>query len=674
MKRYIFICLLSWLTVSCSDFLEEYSQDLAKVESYTDLDELLIGDGYWYHSTAYNPSSYGVIDGDLYLMPLHLMSDETEKYRFYKDDRLYLQDKFSGYITWQRQVGRDYKTGVINSEDRDWNELYKRINIVNQVIGEIDGQPEHNLKDALEKTRIKGEAYFLRAVYYFTLVNMYARPYVPATAEKEAGIPIKLTQAIEDKDYESASLSQVYSVILEDLTVARECLSQTTVKNHPYRADIVAAHMLTSRVYLYMQDWQQAYNYADSVIQRKGQLENLNNRDIADTTNFLNRSSVETIFTMGGHLLAPGLFGTDGTSWGSKMIVPNYTIPAHLVEAYGPENDDNDLRRGIFIRKITPIIWDVPGTPVWVFNKVNGPRQYKNGRIACDVGDVFLMRTAEAYLNGAEAAAHLGNTAEATRLLKALRENRVKTETASYGTDEATLIDFVRKERERELCLEGHRWFDLRRYRVDSRHPFKKQIVHYYVDFQAGMDSDKQQTLRYVLEEDGYEDNYTLALPKEVTDFQNTLASVSRRDIMGSVYNEWGDLTALGREDGLKHGRLVGKEDSDAGLPSTPSSRNERYADGMQTDLCNISEYSKAYQTAFAEGYRETYVEKEKSEAQKAGEKAGTDAAQYEWDEDAYDGKEKYYDDSAFESDEEKAEYKKAYWDAYNAFWKEIFG
>ena len=29
---------------SCSDFLEEYSQDLAKVESWTDLDELLLGD------------------------------------------------------------------------------------------------------------------------------------------------------------------------------------------------------------------------------------------------------------------------------------------------------------------------------------------------------------------------------------------------------------------------------------------------------------------------------------------------------------------------------------------------------------------------------------------------------------------------------------------------------
>ena len=31
---------------SCSDFLTEYSQDLAKVEGWQDLDEVLLGSGY----------------------------------------------------------------------------------------------------------------------------------------------------------------------------------------------------------------------------------------------------------------------------------------------------------------------------------------------------------------------------------------------------------------------------------------------------------------------------------------------------------------------------------------------------------------------------------------------------------------------------------------------------
>ena len=69
-----------WLNTSCSNFLEEYSQDLSKVENYTDLDELLIGDGYWRPGKAYLASSVLKMD-EPYLMSLHLMSDETEIFR-----------------------------------------------------------------------------------------------------------------------------------------------------------------------------------------------------------------------------------------------------------------------------------------------------------------------------------------------------------------------------------------------------------------------------------------------------------------------------------------------------------------------------------------------------------------------------------------------------------------
>ena len=41
MKKTYLIGLLWLLLASCSDFLEEYSQDQAYVQSYNDLDELL---------------------------------------------------------------------------------------------------------------------------------------------------------------------------------------------------------------------------------------------------------------------------------------------------------------------------------------------------------------------------------------------------------------------------------------------------------------------------------------------------------------------------------------------------------------------------------------------------------------------------------------------------------
>ena len=49
MKRYRFfslIILLCCTSVACNDFLTEYSHDQAYVQSYSDLDELIIGSGY----------------------------------------------------------------------------------------------------------------------------------------------------------------------------------------------------------------------------------------------------------------------------------------------------------------------------------------------------------------------------------------------------------------------------------------------------------------------------------------------------------------------------------------------------------------------------------------------------------------------------------------------------
>lgn len=608
MKKYIFIGLMIVLATSCTNFLEEYSQDLSKVESYTDLDELLIGDGYWRPGRMFNEYSSTTYESD-FLECLHLMADELEIFRKTWQVNYHLQDDYFGYITWQRQVGSTYKGTTINAEDRDWNELYKRINVVNQIIASIDEQSAADEEDELEKIRIKGESYFLRAIYYFTLVNMYARPYDPNTASTEPGIPIKRTPQIEDRLWESSPLSEVYGYILADLEVANECLRQTNVKNHPYRADIVASLLLTSRVHLYMQDWQNAYNYADSVMQRKGDLEDLNAYTASSGTSVLNRSSVETIFSMGGHVLAPITFMDEGTSlMGDTLVVPTFCISQNLVDLYGEEGDDNDLRRGIYIRQINPIAYGIVYSPEWVLNKADGPDLYTSGEYN-EVGDFFLMRTAEAYLNAAEAAAQLGNSGEAVSLLQQLRSHRVKADNANYGSG-GTLVQFIRDERERELCLEGHRWFDLRRYMVDVQYPYSKEITHYYTDFNAEADpttGSEYVTTVYTLAEN--DPAYTLALPKEVTDFQPDLPSVSRPDRPGTVYNEFAglDFEALGQADGYRAGLEVGAEDKEVGAEHLPDDYNPNYYRYYNADYDQFDIYGDAYEAAFEEGYNEAY-------------------------------------------------------------------
>ncbi len=86
-----------------------------------------------------------------------------------------------------------------------------------------------------------------------------------------------------------------------------------------------------------------------------------------------------------------------------------------------------------------------------------------------EVGMDFLIRLPEVILNKAEALAMLTRDGDAKTELEKLFQT-IRSSSIGNGNGEA-LIDFIRDERRRELCFEGHRWFDLRRYAVNSIHP-----------------------------------------------------------------------------------------------------------------------------------------------------------------------------------------------------------
>ena len=93
---------------SCSDFLTEYSQDLAKVEGWQDLDEVLLGSGYLQPKGM---SASGRAGDDIDC--LHFMGDELIQSQLNKEDSHgYIQSMYS-YYTWQQEIG--------------YNELYKYV-------------------------------------------------------------------------------------------------------------------------------------------------------------------------------------------------------------------------------------------------------------------------------------------------------------------------------------------------------------------------------------------------------------------------------------------------------------------------------------------------------------------------------------------------------------------
>lgn len=500
-KISLLICTVL-IASGCSDFLEEYSQDLAKVETWEDLDELLLGDGYLKSSKLQVVnSSYDQSNVNQNFELIHFMSDELVE-NIYGDeaDVLSFRKSMFPYYTWQQDTGMNSEGKYTGGDEAYWNRLYKHINTTNMVLAVVDKQPEENEEDRLGKERVKGEAHFLRAAYYFMLVNLYAQPYVQATASDTPGVPLKLSEFVEDIEYERASVAKVYEQIIQDLEQAEACLQGKSRKS-VYHANLTAANLLQSRVYLYMQNWEKAMEYANKAMTQQNALYDLHS--VTPGTEILTLKSPETIFSMGGFLVA-FVFMDD-----SVFSEPTYYVSDDMLDLYA----DNDLRRSVYIGESD---YGLPN----ICTKVNG--QYSHIGNFQEVSDCFLFRTAEIYLNLAEAAACAGQDDVAHRTLKEFLKSRMDGDVEINATGE-DLVRFIRDERARELLLEGHRWFDLRRYTVCTSYPYSKAIVHgytFYANWQASY------TDYYRLEPN--DKAYTLPIPREVYNFQISLGNNER--------------------------------------------------------------------------------------------------------------------------------------------------
>ena len=116
---------------------------------------------------------------------------------------------------------------------------------------------------------------------------------------------------------------------------------------------------------------------------------------------------------------------------------------------------------------------------------------------------------AEAYLNLAEAAAQLKKDKIALDALNALRIKRFAPEYYEEisGISGEDLVTKIRKERRLELCFEGHRWFDLRRYGMPA--------------FSRTWKIDGMPVQTYTLEKN--DPAYTLPIPPDVLERNRSL-------------------------------------------------------------------------------------------------------------------------------------------------------
>lgn len=423
--------------VSCKKFLAAYSQNQTFIESASDLDELLVGVGYSPNGPQWENQ--------------YLLDDDLEQNPPLTNTTIYY---FFGVYNWQKMpsIQDDGKFNISYGED--YTALYKRIAALNTILYNVPllrekGAPEKELQ------RIAGEAHFLRACFYLVLANTYGKPYRIATASTDYSVPLKVIPDVELKYFSRATVQQVYSQVEMDLLDAEKELEGVNAQS-VIRANQAAAQALLSRVYLYMEQYETAQTYADKVLQKQYRLRDMNALQAGSP--FIVQASPETIYTVPTNIIGAGPSSNIASIMRTIDIVSgphNYRVADDLLHTFS----DKDLRRAVFFQTTNE------GDYV--------------ARKSGDLYDQVTIRLPEICLNKAEALAILGRSAEAIATLQELRKSRFKPEDlTSINMDGAELVRFIREERRRELCFEQHRWFDLRRYGVNSKYPFSKNIRH----------------------------------------------------------------------------------------------------------------------------------------------------------------------------------------------------
>lgn len=241
-KIYSIIAILMAVSFTACDIAREPFQDLS--------DEKVFADELGIEAAALG--TYAILKKNEFMRPYHFNGE-------YGGDNIALSGSTTDNLFYMYNYQHTPTNYHLNSL---WSYCYKGIVNANKVIENAkEGSPRMN--------HVIGEMYYLRAFFYFNLVNIWGRPY-PQDPSTNLGVPIIL-DAEPDVDNlpPRATVKEVYDLIISDLTTAADLMSEFHRVQSEYNiyASEQAAKALLSRVYLYMEDNTKAAQYATEVIE-----------------------------------------------------------------------------------------------------------------------------------------------------------------------------------------------------------------------------------------------------------------------------------------------------------------------------------------------------------------------------------------------------------------------
>jgi hypothetical protein len=354
---------------------------------------------------------------------------------------------------------KDVKSGI----DKIWTNMYLNIASANKYIQSLDTYG--SILDAKTRARYQGEAYGLRAFYYFDLVRMFTKTYTTADSTRKY-LPYYDKLGKDISDFKPTSF--VMQKILEDLSMAEQLLlendpavSQSMVSrptegvpgrnSRNYQMNYYAVRALKARVYLWKGDKASALREAKFLISNQSKFPWVTVKDLNVPATCNKIFSTEVIFAVENPKLndlfntvfSPTIFDTYILAGNSSGTFINKTIFENLPTDYRSQYS-----------------WKVAGKPY--------PTFFKYQDVSSDIlpanRTVPLIRMGEMYLIAAECEPGL------TEALGYLNELRIHRNTAALpsSTSQSQLIANILKEYRREFYGEGQLFFYYKRTLANS--------------------------------------------------------------------------------------------------------------------------------------------------------------------------------------------------------------
>jgi hypothetical protein len=445
----LFVVLIT--TQSCEDFLDKKSQDT--IGSDTELNET---DAVALINSAYQPLQWAKLY-NMRIWTTDIIANESEVGGDLSSatDGIETKDLASFIATSTNAGSLDLWRGP--------NPGILRCNVVLERVGGME-----NIDPDL-KNRILGEAYFLRAHYYFIMVRIFG----------DVPVRTRVLVAGDDMKIERTPKEKVYERIIED---CRNAISLLPPKSEYSSGDLgrackEAALVMLAKIYLTLDE-----NHTEIVglcEEIEGMGYSLNTMRYEDNFGAARlKNGPESLFEIQyTGSTKYDFWGNDNqSSWWSTFMGPRNSDWVggswgwqHVNQEFVSQYEDGDKRKDVTILyQGCPKFDGQDYNPAWSSTGYNVRKFLVSKSISPDYNtnpaNFVVYRFADVLLMKAEALNELGQTREAQIPLNKVRARAGLTNITT--TDKAVMKEAIIKERRIELAFEGHRWFDL--IRIDN--------------------------------------------------------------------------------------------------------------------------------------------------------------------------------------------------------------